>query len=183
MKIEDLRALLSDQIKEGRRLIESETISLDETHILHGADMQFIGQTHLISIPIPSLNASKEEIQHIFEEAYFNRFQVKLPEIRANLVNCKTSVIGVRPTFDLGRIIDPAARAASLEEAQTDVRRVWFAGIWHDTEIYNRERLPVGSTIKGPAIIEQMDTTTVVEPGDSVSLDKDGNILIKIGKP
>ncbi len=183
VKIEDLRALLSDQIKEGRRLIESETISLDETHILHGADMQFIGQTHLISIPIPSLNASKEEIQHIFEEAYFNRFQVKLPEIRANLVNCKTSVIGVRPTFDLGRIIDPAARAASLEEAQTDVRRVWFAGIWHDTEIYNRERLPVGSTIKGPAIIEQMDTTTVVEPGDSVSLDKDGNILIKIGKP
>jgi N-methylhydantoinase A len=183
VKIEDLRALLSDQIKEGRRLIESETISLDETHILHGADMQFIGQTHLISIPIPSLNASKEEIQQIFEEAYFNRFQVKLPEIRANLVNCKTSVIGVRPTFDLGRIIDPAARAASLEEAQTDVRRVWFAGIWHDTEIYNRERLPVGSTIKGPAIIEQMDTTTVVEPGDSVSLDKDGNILIKIGKP
>ena len=182
IEISDLRALLASQIEEGQRLIENETISLDETRILHGADMQFIGQTHLISIPIPSLNATKEEIQRIFEEAYFNRFQVKLPEIRANLVNCKTSVIGVRPTFDLARIIDPAARATSLEEAQTDLRQVWFAGVWRDTVVYNRERLPIGSPFKGPAIIEQMDTTTVVEPGDTVSLDKDGNLLIEIGK-
>ena len=182
IEISDLRTLLASQIEEGQRLIENETISLDETRILHGADMQFIGQTHLISIPIPSLNATKEEIQRIFEEAYFNRFQVKLPEIRANLVNCKTSVIGVRPTFDLARIIDPAARASSLEEAQTDIRQVWFAGVWHDTTIYKRERLPIDSKFKGPAIIEQMDTTTVVEPGDTVSLDKDGNLLIEIGK-
>jgi N-methylhydantoinase A len=182
IEISDLRTLLASQIEEGQRLIENETISFDETRILHGADMQFIGQTHLISIPIPSLNATKEEIQRIFEEAYFNRFQVKLPEIRANLVNCKTSVIGVRPTFDLARIIDPAARASSLEEAQTDIRQVWFAGVWHDTTIYKRERLPIDSKFKGPAIIEQMDTTTVVEPGDTVSLDKDGNLLIEIGK-
>ena len=111
IEMKEIRDVLAEQIAEGQRLIESETIALDDTRILHGADMQFIGQTHLISIPIPSLETPKEEIQRIFETAYFNRFQVELPEIRANLVNLKTSVIGVRPNFDLARIVDPAARA------------------------------------------------------------------------
>ena len=49
--------------------------------------------------------------------------------------------------------------------------------------IYSRERLPIGSTFEGPAIVEQMDTTTVVEPGDTVTVDEDGNLLIEIGNP
>jgi len=183
IEMQDIRDLLAEQIAEGQRLIDSETIELDETRILHGADMQFIGQTHLISIPIPALDTPKEEIQRIFEDAYFNRFQVELPEIRANLVNLKTSVIGVRPDFDLARIVDPTVRAASVEDARTDTRPVWFAGTWHDTAIYSRERLPIGSTFDGPAIVEQMDTTTVVEPGDTVTVDDDGNLLIEIGNP
>ena len=98
-------------------------------------------------------------------------------------MNLKTSVIGVRPNFDLARIVDPAARADSLEAARTATRQVWFAGTWHDTAIYSRERLPIGSTFEGPAIVEQMDTTTVVEPGDTVTVDEDGNLLIEIGNP
>ena len=82
IEMKEIRDVLAEQIAEGQRLIESETIALDDTRILHGADMQFIGQTHLISIPIPSLETPKEEIQRIFETAYFNRFQVELPEIR-----------------------------------------------------------------------------------------------------
>ena len=181
IEMREICDVLAEQIAEGQRLIESETIALDDTRILHGADMQFIGQTHLISIPIPSLETPKEEIQRIFEAAYFNRFQVELPEIRANLVNLKTSVIGVRPNFDLARIVDPAARTDSLEAARTATRPVWFAGTWHDTAIYSREGLPIGSTFEGPAIVEQMDTTTVVEPGDTVTVDEDGNLLIEIG--
>ncbi|MEE3093002.1 MAG: hydantoinase/oxoprolinase family protein, partial [Pseudomonadota bacterium] len=181
IEMKEIRDVLAEQIAEGQRLIESETIALDDTRILHGADMQFIGQTHLISIPIPSLETPKEEIQRIFEAAYFNRFQVELPEIRANLVNLKTSVIGVRPNFDLARIVDPAARTDSLEAARTATRPVWFAGTWHDTAIYSREGLPISSTFEGPAIVEQMDTTTVVEPGDTVTVDEDGNLLIEIG--
>ena len=61
--MKEIRDVLAEQIAEGQRLIESETIALDDTRILHGADMQFIGQTHLISIPIPSLETPKEEIQ------------------------------------------------------------------------------------------------------------------------
>ena len=65
--------------------------------MLHGADMQFRGQTHLIRIALPGADVSREELQALFEAAYFARFQVRLPEIRAVLVNLVTSVIGRRP--------------------------------------------------------------------------------------
>lgn len=177
----NVQGIFTEQINDGRNLIDSETIEINDMRILHGADMQFIGQTHLISIPLPSRDTSREEIQRIFEAAYFDRFQVELPEIRANLVNLKTSVIGLRPEFDLGRILDASLRSASVDEAADGERPVWFDGEWHATTIYARDRLPIGGEFIGPAIVEQMDTTIVIEPGNSVEVDRDGNLLIGIG--
>jgi N-methylhydantoinase A len=177
----NVQGIFTEQINDGRNLIDSETIEINDMRILHGADMQFIGQTHLISIPLPSQDTSREEIQRIFEAAYFDRFQVELPEIRANLVNLKTSVIGLRPEFDLGRILDASLRSASVDEAADGERPVWFDGEWHATTIYARDRLPIGGEFIGPAIVEQMDTTIVIEPGNSVEVDRDGNLLIRIG--
>ena len=177
----EVQEIMSAQVKEGRELIESETISIENIRVFHGADMQFIGQTHLISVPLPRLDATREEIQAIFEKAYFDRFQVKLPEIRANLVNLKTSVIGERPDFDLGRIMDARLRAKTVENARIGTRQVWFDGEWLETAIYARDKLPTGGQFVGPAIVEQMDTTIVVEPGNTVLVDEDGNLSIEIG--
>jgi N-methylhydantoinase A len=144
--------------------------------------MQFIGQTHLLNVPLPSAEVTREQIQELFEKAYFARFKVELPEIRANLVNLNTSVIGVRPALDLSSLIDPAGRASTLEEALSERRPVWYDGTWHDTPVYDREKLPLDAVITGPAILEQMDATTVVEPGDRAISDADGNIIIEIGR-
>ena len=59
---------------------------------------------------------------------------------------------------------------------------MWFAGHWHDTPVYAREKLPLDAEIEGPAILEQMDATTVLEPGDRARSDSDGNIIIEVGK-
>ena len=177
----EVQEIMSAQVKEGRDLIESETISIENIRLFHGADMQFVGQTHLISVPLPRLDATREEIQAIFEKAYFDRFQVKLPEIRANLVNLKTSVIGERPDFDLGRIMDARLRAKTVENARIGTRQVWFDGEWLETAIYARDKLPTGGQFVGPAIVEQMDTTIVVESGNTVLVDEDGNLSIEIG--
>ena len=179
--MEEVQEIMSAQVKEGRDLIGSETISIENIRLFHGADMQFVGQTHLISVPLPRLDATREEIQAIFEKAYFDRFQVKLPEIRANLVNLKTSVIGERPDFDLGRIMDARLRAKTVENARIGTRQVWFDGEWLETAIYARDKLPTGGQFVGPAIVEQMDTTIVVEPGNTVLVDEDGNLSIEIG--
>jgi N-methylhydantoinase A len=68
----------------------------------------------------------------------------------------------------------------SLADARDGSRPVWFDGARHDTPIYRRERLAAGVRFDGPAIVEQLDSTTVVEPGDRVEVDRDGNLIMTV---
>lgn len=177
-----LREVLERHRNEGEALIAKEAVKPDAIRVTHSADMQFVGQTHIINVPLPSSSVSRETLQELFEKAYFARFKVELPEIRANLVNLNTSVTGVRPQIDLSKLIDPTGRTATIEEARREIRPVWYHGAWHDTPVYAREKLPLDAVIEGPAILEQMDATTVLEPGDRARSDADGNIIIDIGE-
>jgi N-methylhydantoinase A len=176
-----VREVLERQRQDGAALIAKEAVTPDEIRYAHSADMQFVGQTHILNVPLPSAEVTRDMLQHLFEKAYFARFRVELPEIRANLVNLNTSVIGVRPSVDLSSLIDPAGRAATLAGARREIRPVWYDGRWLDTPVYTREKLPLDAQIAGPAILEQMDATAVLEPGDRASSDADGNIVIEIG--
>jgi len=173
--------ILAAQRAEGEALIAKEAVKPQSIRVTHSADMQFVGQTHILNVPLPSGAVSRDELQALFEKAYFARFKVELPEIRANLVNLNTSVTGVRAAVDLSGLIDPAGRAATLEGALREVRPVWFDGRWRDTPVYAREKLPLDAVLEGPAILEQMDATTVLEPGDTARGDADGNIVIEVG--
>ncbi|MBL9049509.1 MAG: hydantoinase/oxoprolinase family protein, partial [Tabrizicola sp.] len=173
----DVHGVLAGQEAEGRRLIGAEKIALTRVRAEFSADMQFVGQTHLLRVALPSATPSREELQRLFEAAYHARFRVDLPTIRANLVNLNCSVIGERPALDLSRLIDPAGRKALAEPAST--RKVWFEG-WHETPVYWRDHLPLKIDLQGPVIIEQMDTTIVIDPGASVTSDPDGNLIVEV---
>jgi N-methylhydantoinase A len=176
-----IREILERHRAEGATLIAKEAVQPETIRYSHSADMQFVGQTHILNVQLPSVDVGRALLQRLFEEAYFARFKVELPEIRANLVNLNTSVIGARPAVDLSRLIDPDGRCDTLNGALSEIRPVWYDGSWHDTPVYAREKLPLDAVIQGPAILEQMDATTVLEPGDWATTDADGNIVIEVG--
>ena len=177
VNIETVHAVLAEQESEGRRLIGQEKITLTGIRAEYSADMQFVGQTHLLCVPLPSATPTREEMQRLFEAAYHARFRVDLPSIKANLVNLNVSLIGMRPEFDLSALIDPVFRKDWIEPIAS--RPVWFGG-WVETPVYWRDHLPLDLNLTGPAIIEQMDTTTIVEPGCVVTSDKDGNLIVAV---
>ncbi len=174
----DVHGVLAEQEAIGRKLIGAERIALNAVRIEASADMQFVGQTHLLRVALPSVAPSRQEMQSLFEMAYHARFRVDLPMIRANLVNLNVSVVGVRPEVDLSRLIDPSERQSVA--SPTEMRQVWLGG-WVEVPVYWRDHLPLDSCLQGPAIIEQMDTTTLVEPGCRVTQDADGNLIISVG--
>ena len=90
------------------------------------------------------------------------------------LVNLNTAVIGRRKGVPLEALADSAAEIAP------GARRVWFPEGWRDTPIHRRGALPPGTALEGPAIVEQLDSTTVVEPGDRVTVDPLGNLIIDV---
>ncbi|WP_259444761.1 hydantoinase/oxoprolinase family protein [Neotabrizicola shimadae] len=170
--------VLAAQEAEGRRLIGAERVALKGVRVERSADMQFLGQTHLLRVALPSGTPSREDLQALFEAAYWARFKVELPEIRAALVNLNTSVVGERPEMDLSRLIDPEGRKRVADP--TEMRRVWFGG-WQEVPVYWRDHLPLDWSNEGPMIVEQMDTTLVVEPGCRVTGDVDGNLIVEVG--
>jgi len=179
--MDEIIGILKAQSKEGTELIQQEPVSVEEIKVVHSFDMQFVGQTHILNVFLPTYDLSLEVVQSAFDEAYYGRFKVRLPEIRAQIVNVKTTVMGRRTGICLDGLIDASGRVESLEMAQNGARPVWFNGDWQNTKIFNREALPLSAKIKGPAILEQMDTMVLIEPGDEAISDKNGNILISLG--
>lgn len=173
-------ATLSQQEARGRAANAAEQGEVIATRVLYSADMQFHGQTHLIRVALPGAHVTRDEIQRLFEAAYFQRFQIRLPEIRAVLVNLNTSVIGTRRTIAIAALL-AAPAGATLDGAVTGERPLYASGRWHPATVFARERLPRGTRIAGPAIIEQIDATTVIEPGATATVDAIGNLRIAVG--
>jgi N-methylhydantoinase A len=176
----EIAAVFRDQRGRGESVNAEEAHEVVETVVLHSADMQFRGQTHLIRIPVPRPDVARDELQRLFEDAYFKRFQVRLPEIRAVVVNLNTSVIGKRRPFPVASLA-AAPRARRLSDAEIGRRELYAEGAWRTAPIYDRERLPGDATIPGPAVLQQLDATTVVEPGATARLDAIGNLRIAVG--
>ena len=172
-------AVFAGQVEAGRALIARENVAVEATVTLHRADMQFQGQSHVLAVPVASAAITLGELRAAFEAAYWQRFGVALDEIRPVLVNLHTAVIGKRRPVSLAAIA--AARPkATLAEAIRTQRPVWFEGGWALTPVYVREHLPAGARFEGPAIVEQLDCTTVIEPGDRVELDAIGNLVVSV---
>lgn len=177
--MDEVKRLMTAQRDSALAVVEEEKAEIEETLVIHGADMQFRGQTHLIRVPLASPDVTREAIQAAFEAAYFHRFQVRLPEIRAVLVNLVTSVIGRRRPFPLSALLDPTARAATVEGAVIGERQVHADGRWWDAKVYSRDALPIGTVVAGPAVIQQIDATTVIEPGAGANVDAIGNLRVR----
>jgi N-methylhydantoinase A len=72
---------------------------------------------------------------------------------------------------------------STLDDARKANRKVWFRETgFVDTDIYERGKLPPGAAFDGPAIIEQPDTTTVMPPNTHCTVDKFGNLVIKVDR-
>ena len=176
----EVHRVLAAQTARGIAVNAAQQDEIERTEIRHSADMQFRGQTHLIRVAIPTPDVTREALQRLFEAAYFARFRIRMPEIRATLVNLNTSVIGRRRALPVASLLDaPAAGDAAV--ARTGTRPVFAAGNWQETPIYRREALPRGARLAGPAVIEQADATCFVEPGARLHVDALGNLRIMLG--
>jgi N-methylhydantoinase A len=136
--------------------------------------MSYIGQTHTVSVPVDArAPLTANAIRQAFDAAYRTAFGRLLEGIPVRVLTLRAAVIGARPKFDLA-ILAPGAGSI----AATGEREVWFDGRPHATRIYDRLSLPVGAEIAGPAILEQPDATTWIDPDLLGRVDRFGNLIL-----
>jgi len=157
-------------------------IPAERIDVLYELDMHYLGQTHTVAVPLPvrpddNLGVSETNVRAAFEAAYLASFSRLLPGLATRIVSLRVAAVGRRPKFDFS-VFAPDA-AASLAAAKRGARRVWFNG-FRDTAVWSRLELPAMARIEGPAILEQPDATTVIEPGLTGRTDRLGNLLVEL---
>jgi N-methylhydantoinase A len=139
------------------------------------ADLRYFGQNFELALPLAGDRldeAAVERLAQAFHVRHKDFYGYDMREQPVELVNLRLTVRGPRRTLpnDKPRVVRGQSKAAVLGK-----RRVWFEeGGFIAATVYDRERLPFECRLRGPAIIEQMDTTTVVPPGAQVRSDRFG---------
>ena len=177
--IEDQLAALA---KDGLALMADAGVSFESSDVGFELDMSYLGQTHTVDVAVPlvfdgtktGINAAT--VLKAFEARYREVYGKPLVGIPIRILNLRVSAIGKRPKFDL-TLLAPVDGVA-LEDARTDTRKIWFDGAFHETGIFQRLPLSVGTEIPGPAILEQPDSTTWIEPDLTGRVDSFGNLII-----
>ena len=109
-----------------------------------------------------------------FEQTYRAEFGNTLGNIEAIVVSLETAVSALPPA----RARREAVEASQRRATPCSSRPVHFGG-WTDTAIYRRSELFPGMCFDGPAVVEQADATTVIEPSMKVHVDAFGNLLVR----
>jgi N-methylhydantoinase A len=170
----------ANQAAAGRRLLDQDGVPLAEIVVRLEVDLLFRGQSHVFRVPVTAPGFDPRVVLADFLERYKARFDIELPEMTAILVNLRTTVIGRRAPLDLATFA-PASGVSEVPRPR-DARQVRFDDRWFDTRIFDRASLGSGATVNGPAIVEQPDTTVVIDPGATAAVDSLGNLVISVGE-
>jgi N-methylhydantoinase A len=181
---EDMENLYQDMERRGRAGISHAHVELSEIVVSRGADMRYVGQEHAVTVELPTeLFASRDRdgIKRYLDAVHETRYGYAAPGEAAEIVSLRCAVVGVmkkprEPMMDAGTA-EPSAKAFRGN------RLVYFADTgFVETPTYDRVHLSASNKIKGPALIEEYASTTVVHPGDSLEVDGLGNLVIETGR-
>ena len=169
---------------EARAQLQRDGVPEASVQILHAADCRYVGQGYELRVPMPTTELTAGGIKKFWDD--FNRLHEDeyghaFPGNPIELVNIRVVAPGRLPKMSEV----PPPSGGNLEDAQLDTADVYFAGEdgkqkAHRSQFYERTRLPVGAKIEGPAVLLQVDSTTLVPPGATAEVLKTGDLLIKV---
>ena len=171
----ELAEIMARQRQQGQKQLDESQVPIDHASLTHAADMAYAGQIHSLRVPIQA-DWTPVQMQQAFVQTYQDKFGNTLQGMAVVVVNLRTIVVGTRASIAMPTM---AAAAQGSQPQASGHRPVYFGG-WHDTPIYTRDALAPGMVFEGPAIVEQSDTTNVIEPDMTATVDVHGNLLVKV---
>lgn len=165
--------------------LERESVSPADRSIELSLDMRYVGQSFELNVPLrrwPLSLTDVGELSSWFHESHERAYGHATDSSPVEIVNVRATATGAIPhpqSRETAKATEPAATAIRTR------RQVYFAesgNTQHESvecPVYDRYRLKSGHTVNGPAIIDEVDSTTVVEPGYRATVDRLGNLLIE----
>lgn len=179
-----------NELNDEWNLLESQALQqfneegIEEGNVLFTrfADIRYLGQEHTVKVPVPNGEWSEETIAEVVERfgnLHEQHYTFKLEGTATEIVNLHLTAFG--------KVVKPEIKklesgSSNPEAALKESRPVYFEGHgWVNTKVYYREMLGKEAQVSGPAIVEESSASTVIYPGQSLSVDQYGNLIIDTG--
>ena len=165
---------------DGRGCLEREGMNPEEITFLHQVDMRYVGQSYELTIALPEGRLGGAEVARVlsqFHREHHRAYGYSASAEPVEFVNLRLSAIG---KINKPQLREIGADDSSLRAAQKAIRSVYFdecAG-FVECPIYDRYRLSAGFVLEGPAIVEEIDATTVIHPGYQALVNRFGNLVL-----
>lgn len=147
----------------------------EAVEIQRALDMRYAGQGYEITMPCGDAGQDLGVLRRRFDEQHKTMFGHNAPEEPVEIVSYRVRGIGRVPPVEMPRF---KPTGATLADALRETRRARFDGKPVECPVYQRERLDVGLTVAGPAILDQFDCTTVICPGQIARVDEWKNLIV-----
>ena len=169
--------IFADLAEQASQALDDEGIPRSDQTLSYQADIRYHGQGLLLTVDFELDDLRSQGLDAIggkFDQMHEQLFTFALPEDK-ELVNLRAVTEG-KPT--VVRALRVEEGGASPAAAEMVTHKIYVDGGMQDAMLYDRSKLKAGNVINGPAIVLEMDSTTLVLPGHEGQVDEYGNILI-----
>lgn len=176
-----LRPLYERLEKLGGEALSRDGIANATWRFTRTADLRYAGQAYEVNVSVPdgplddaALDTMRQEFHALHKQLYAHNHLDKPIEF----VSARLTALGLTSAPDMH-----AGKESGKKPSAKETLEVFFEETdkFTDTPVYDRADLHPGASFDGPAIVEQIDTTVIVHPGQTVKVDKFGNLLINTG--
>jgi len=169
--VDDLRAILDELAAEAGGALAEQGVPVDQQTTAFQVDVRYHGQG--FEIPVDVEAPDLEKLAAAFDAEHQRLFSFLLT-VDHELVNARATVTGPRPS------VSPVTlEAGDGPPTPSDTHPIFVEGGWVDAAIYDRATLRADQVISGPAIVTEMDSTTLVLPGHAATVHASGSLLIR----
>jgi N-methylhydantoinase A len=176
----ELTAAFADLEAQAHAWLDRERVPVDRRRLARALDMRYVGQNFelLVQAPDGLWRGDAGALRRAFLREHARVYGHSADDDAIQVVSYRLTALGEPGALTLPPL--PAASDPSPKAARVGERPVYFdeAGDFVTTPVYRRERLQAGHRLDGPAVVEQMDSTTVLLPGQWAAIDAQGNIII-----
>jgi N-methylhydantoinase A len=173
-----LEAVFRELEAKGGELLERERIAGPAMRFERMLDLRYVGQSYHLTIPVgsdPIIRSALEDARERFDQAHFAAYGYSEAGEPCELVNVRVAAIGMVRKPGLAE-----SRVSGSLDARKGARRVWFPFVGLvEAGIFDRALLGSETQIDGPAVIEDEDSTTLLQPGWRCRVERYGVLAIR----
>lgn len=171
-----VQAVFGELNQQAQAWLETERVAPAMRQVRMAIDARYEGQNFEVQVVMDSTEQGCDEFMRRFGEAHEREYGYTVDDRGVQIINCRLQAVGQVIKAPLA----PRHVDGSLERARMGERRSYFGATagWLESPVYDRDLLPAGTTFTGPALVEEMSSTTVIGPGQHVTVDAYGNLII-----